>query len=818
MKGKRIRMYQLDEENLGNIAIVGMSVRVPGADSLDEFWKMIKQGKEAIHSGHDTAKQIKRKRNHFFQVDTCIKQKKEFDASFFDISVAEAKLMDPQQRCFLECTWEAMENAGYVPKSYDGIIGLYAGAYANTYLYQNVFSSMAGSDFLDNMEVLMTNEKDHIATRIAYKMNFTGPVVNVQSSCSSSLVAIHLACQGLLDYSCDMAIAGAATIGSSEEGGYFYQDTGLLSKDGHVRPFDKEATGTIYSEGIGVVVLKRMEDAIEDKDHIYAIIKGSAINNDGSEKMGYTAPSVKGQVQVIRRAQFIAETEPDTISYIETHGTGTPLGDRIELEALQQVFGKTRQTGFCALGSIKANIGHTGPASGVIGLIKTALALENQVLPPSINYVHENDAIDIFESPFYVNTFLQRWETVSGIRRAGVSSFGLGGTNVHLILENAPEMLKHEEEKKVRIFALSAKSEKALKQLKQAYIDYLKVHKEISLQDMVYTLMNGRENFKYRYACVCDSCETLLEELGAEEIKSKTIATTQPLILFVTEQLLLRDSVIEELYHEELHFQKAYDSVKQATTNSLQVDALETKKLCTAYALGKMLMNWGIQFYQVIGKGRAGVIAKALRDEISLEEMARDYLSKVGEVKVWEEECILQEEFSYIMYQEQEEVLEGCFIFDKKGKTDSLYQLLARLWKMGYLKSWSAFQEGKEGEHIPIPVYQFDRQIYWMEPMDIEAKKPEATEDSYYIRTEEQLTGYVEPSGFMEKKMAEIWEKELGIKPVGATDGFFQLGGTSLVAAKVNGLLCEYFDIELSLRDFVGSQTIRDLKSLIMTM
>ncbi|MBS4932842.1 MAG: hypothetical protein KH020_16340 [Clostridiales bacterium] len=811
-------MYRLDEEKLDSIAIVGMSVRVPGADSLDGFWKMIEQGKEAIHSGQETAQQVERKRNHYFQVDTCIKKKKEFDASFFDISAAEAKLMDPQQRCFLECTWEAMENAGYVPKSYDGIIGLYAGAYADTYLYRNVFPSMAGSDFLDSMEVMMTNEKDHIATRTAYKMNFTGPVVNVQSSCSSSLVAVHLACQGLLDYSCDMAIAGAATIVASEEGGYFYQDTGLLSKDGHVRPFDKEATGTIYSEGIGIVVLKRMEEAIEDKDHIYAIIKGSAINNDGSERMGYTAPSVKGQVQAIRRAQLIAETEPDTISYIETHGTGTPLGDRIELEALHQVFKKTRQAGVCALGSIKANIGHTGPASGVIGLIKTALALENQVLPPSINYVHENDAIDIFESPFYVNTFSQKWETVSGIRRAGVSSFGLGGTNVHLILENAPEMLEHEEKKKVRIFPLSAKSEKALQKLKQAYADYLKVHQEISLQDMAYTLMNGRENFKYRYACVCDSCETLLKALNTEEIETKVTAKTQPLVLLVTDQLLLGDSVIKELYQEESHFQKAYDSVKQATTNFSQADALETKRLCTVYALGKMLINWGIQFYQVIGKGQAGVIAKALKDEISLEEMVRDYLSKDSDTKVWEEEYILQEEFSYIMYQKQEEVLEGYFIFDKKGKADSLYQLLARLWKMGYLKSWSAFQKGKEGEHIPIPSYQFDRQIYWMEPMAIEAKKPEETEDFYYIRTEEQLIGYVEPAGFMEKKIAEIWEKELGIKPVGATDGFFQLGGTSLAAAKVNGLLCEYFDIELPLRDFVESQTIRDLKRLIMTM
>ena len=811
-------MYQLDEEDLDSIAIVGMSVRVPGADSLDEFWKMVEQGIDTIHSGQETEQLAERKRNHFFHLDTCVKNKKEFDASFFDIPAAEAKLMDPQQRCFLECTWEAMENAGYVPKSYEGIIGLYAGAYANTYLYQNVFPSMAGSSFLDNMEVLMTNEKDHIATRTAYKMNFTGPVVNVQSSCSSSLAAIHFACQGLLDYSCDMAIAGAATIGSSEEGGYYYQDTGLLSKDGHVRPFDKEATGTIYSEGIGVVVLKRLEEALEDKDHIYAIIKGSAINNDGSERMGYAAPSVKGQVQVIRRAQFTAEIEPDTISYIEAHGTGTPLGDRIELEALHQVFGKTGQAGFCALGSIKANIGHTGPASGVIGLIKASLALENEVIPPCINYVHENDAIDIFESPFYVSTFAHKWETDSGIRRAGVSSFGLGGTNVHLILENAPKYLEHEEKKKVRIIPLSAKTEKALQQLKQVYADYFKEHQEVCLQDVAYTLMNGRDNFIYRYAYVCDSSETLLEALSTEEIKNKVTTERKPLALLVTDQLSIGDHVIEELYHEESHFQKAYDSVKQFAFKYSQADTHKKNMLCTVYALGKMLMNWGIQFYQVKGKEQAGVIAKALKDEISLEDMARYYLSEDRDTKVWEDDCILEEELSYIRYQKQGEVPDSYFIFDEKVKTDSIYQLLARLWKIGYLTSWSAFQKGKEGEHIPLPTYQFDRQVYWMEPMVIEVKEKEATEDSYYIRTEDKMKGYVEPSGFIEKKIAQIWEKELGIKPVGAMDGFFQLGGTSLTAAKVNGLVCEYFDVEISLRDFVGSQTIRDLKKLIITM
>ena len=817
MQRKRSAMYQLDEEKTECIAIVGMAVRVPGANSLEEFWKIIEQGKEVIYceQGSD-AKQIEKKRDYYFHADTCIKKKKEFDASFFDISSADAKRMDPQQRCFMECAWEAMENAGYIPQQYDGIIGLYAGAYANTYLYYNVLPSMHDDNFLNSIEILVLNEKDHIATQTAYRMNLTGPVVNIQSSCSSSLAAVHLACQGLLDYSCDMAIAGAATVGVSESGGYLYQDIGLLSKDGHVRPFDKDATGTIYSEGIGVVILKRLEEAIEDNDHIYALIRGSAINNDGKERIGYTAPSIKGQVQVIRRAQLIAEIEPDTISYIEAHGTGTPLGDRIELEALRQVFGNTNQVAICALGSIKANIGHTGPASGVIGLIKTALALEKQILPPSINYVHANDAIDTFSSPLYVNVFSQKWETSTGIRRAGVSSFGLGGTNVHLILENAPEVSEDDEKRKVRIIPLSAKSEKSLQQLKKIYVEYLRIHEEISLQNIEYTLMNGRGNFKYRFACVCNSYEDLLNTLSRECRHQEVNAKRQSLALFVTDQVSLSDSVIKKLYQDEIHFKVAYDNVQKVIKNLLRSEVIETRALCIAYALGKMLINWEIPFCEVIGKNRADSIAKALKEEIDLEMMVREYLGS-DKTKVDDNRESLPKEFMYVIYQKQE-TIDDYFLFDEKDTIDTLYILVARLWMNGYLNSWNAFQKGKEGKRIPIPTYQFDRQTYWIEPKSLKLNKTKEKENLYYIRTEKEMEGYVEPSGYMEKKIAEIWEKELGIKPVGVTDGFFQLGGTSLLAAKVKDVLCDYFGIEITLKDFLESQTIQDLKTLIMSI
>lgn len=819
----------MTEENADSIAIIGMAIRVPGADSLEEFWDIIQEGREAIHPEQEDEQKEEQNRKHFFHVNTCVNHKKEFDASFFDISAAEAKRMDPQQRCFMECTWEAMENAGYVPKKYDGMIGLYAGAYANTYLMQNVFPSMVDDDFLENMEVLMANEKDHIATRTAYKMNFTGPVVNVQSSCSSSLAAVHLACQGLLDYSCDMAIAGAATIGAQEEGGYYYQDTGLLSKDGHVRPFDNEATGTIYSEGIGVVVLKRLEDAIVDQDHIYALIKGSALNNDGSERMGYTAPSVKGQAKVIRRALLNAEVEPEDISYIETHGTGTPLGDRIELEALHKVFEKSGQTGFCALGSIKANVGHAGPASGVIGLIKTSLALEKQMLPPCINYKNENVAIDIFGSPFYVNTFLQRWETDSGIRRAGVSSFGLGGTNVHVILESSPKRIEEQDTQGWNLFTLSAKSESSLEQMKQEYVKYLKEEKQIPFSDMIFTLLAGRENFPYRYACSCNSSEMLLEQLEKKEWNKKENGL--PLALFVTDRLSNPEEIRMHLYEQEFYFKKAYDAVKNIIAQVPEYAKVKAERICVTYALAKMWLDWGAVFYKIEGKGDAAMVALALKEELSLEQMVFRCLgTEEASAKMQSEniEEFFTEDCKYILLGDLEESerkkiknsLSYTAMNAKEEPLQGVYCLLGRLWSKGYIKSLDKFLEGKRRERVPVPGYEFDRQIYWIEQVAIEKKteKNIENEQSYYIRTNEQMEGYIEPAGFMEKKLAQIWEKELAVKPVGATDGFFQLGGNSLKAAKVNGIICDYFDIDLSLKDFVQNQTVRELKNYIMTM
>lgn len=331
------------EDNKADIAIIGLSIRLPGIDTVSQFWEAILSGEEVVAntSPQDKAEVASTEgRPNFIRTNTNIRNIENFDAAFFNFNIREASLMDPQHRLLLEMAWEALEAAGYDPGTYDGLIGMYAGVYANYYQMFNLMPLVNGNRTASELQMQIASEKDHAATMAAYKLGLTGPVLNVQSACSSSLVAVHLACESLLTYSSDMMVCGGATLGIPQANGYYYQDNGLLSADGHLRAFDKQATGTLYSDGAGCVVLKRYSDALEDGDIIHAVIKGSAVNNDGALKAGYTAPSVKGQIQVIERAQMNADVSAEDICYIEAHGTGTPLGDAIELEALHEVFAR----------------------------------------------------------------------------------------------------------------------------------------------------------------------------------------------------------------------------------------------------------------------------------------------------------------------------------------------------------------------------------------------------------------------------------------------------------------------------------------------
>ena len=424
-----------------------MAGRFPGARNIDEFWRNLRDGVESV--SFFTHEELARRgrglrpveRPDYVNANAVLDDVEMFDASFFGFTPREAEITDPQHRLFLECALEVVESAGYEPGSYKGRIGVYAGAGLSTYLFNNLGPNRELIRSVTDFQILMGNNKDYVPTRVSYKLNLKGPSVNINTACSTSLVAVHIACQSLLDYHCDMALAGGVGIQVPQKQGYLYQEGGIASPDGHCRAFDARAQGTVSGSGVGIVLLKRLEDALADGDRIRAIIRGSAINNDGSAKVGYTAPSVEGQAEVIAEAQAAAGIEPDTINYIEAHGTGTALGDPIEIAALTRVFrARTQKKGFCAIGSVKTNFGHLDEAAGVAGLIKTVLALENKKIPPSLHFEQPNPKADFANSPFVVNTRLSEWKTNGNPRRAGVSSFGIGGTNAHVVLEEAPEI------------------------------------------------------------------------------------------------------------------------------------------------------------------------------------------------------------------------------------------------------------------------------------------------------------------------------------------------------------------------------------------
>ncbi|PZD73142.1 6-deoxyerythronolide-B synthase EryA2, modules 3and 4 [Acaryochloris thomasi RCC1774] len=520
-RGKKRRQKQVTE-----IAVVGLSCRFPGAENQEQFWQNLCDGVESITfftdeeilaSGVDP--QLLQ-RSDYVKASPILGEIETFDANFFSYTPKEAELIDPQQRLLLECAWESLEDAGYDPWCYDGSIALYAGASMNTFLLNNVYPNRHRLDNHDPMQMLnlssmggfqmtVANDKDYLATRVSYKLNLRGPSVNVQTACSTSLVAIHMASQSLLNGECDMALAGGVSVHAPQKMGHLYQEGMILSPDGHCRAFDAQAQGTLFGSGAGLVVLKKLEDAIASRDNIYAVIKGSALGNDGGQKMGYLAPQAEGQTVVAAEAMAVAEVAPASIGYVEAHGTGTELGDPIEISALTRAF-STQQRQFCAIGSVKTNVGHLNIASGIVGFIKTTLAVQRQKIPPSLHFETPNPRIDFEHSPFFVNTKLRDWPERSAPRRAGINSLGIGGSNVHAILEEVPVTQRSPTiERPVHLFTLSAKTEQALKELAQRSVDDFRNHPELSLGDVCFTRNVGRAHFEWRVALIVDQSETL---------------------------------------------------------------------------------------------------------------------------------------------------------------------------------------------------------------------------------------------------------------------------------------------------------------------
>lgn len=519
-------MYETDQVSPNDIAIVGMALRVPGARNTREFWDNLRNGVESIRDVTEEELLAAGENPQRMQMPNYVRRTAElpememFDADFFGLSPKEAAIMDPQHRHFLECAWEAMEDAGRMPDSAQGQVGVFAGCGMGSYFYFNVCSNQQLVDQVGMFLLRHTgNDKDFLSTRASFVFDLRGPSINIQTACSTSLVAIHTACQSLLAGECEMALAGGVTIELPHRRGYLFQEGEILSTDGHCRPFDHQADGTVFGSGVGVVVLRRLSDAIADGDIIHAVIKGTAVNNDGSSKAGYLAPSVTGQAEAVIEAQGLAGVSADEIQYVECHGTGTYLGDPIEVTALTQAFRQsTGRTGFCHIGSVKSNIGHLDTAAGVVSVIKTVLALKHAEIPPTLNFTKPNPAIDFASSPFVVSDRLTPWPKTEGVRRAAVNSLGVGGTNAHAIIEEAPRSSgRTAEDAAPQLFLYSARNRKALDAATQRLGDELVRDPSLRLSDAAYTLFAGRRHFEHRRVIAArDRADAVALHAGAE--------------------------------------------------------------------------------------------------------------------------------------------------------------------------------------------------------------------------------------------------------------------------------------------------------------
>ncbi|MCP3933661.1 MAG: type I polyketide synthase, partial [Bacteroidetes bacterium] len=538
-----ILVDNFEENEFNGVAIVGMACRFPGASTIDEYWKNICNGVESIsffsHEELDTSiSDDLKKHSDYVKARGIIKDVDKFDAKFFGMNTLEAETMDPQQRIFLELAWHCLEDAGYNQDTYDGIVGVYAGMGNNTYLQDHVLNYPAKVEALGEFQAMLANEKDYLATRVAFKLNLTGPAISLYTACSTSLVSVCSAFDSLTSYQCDMALAGGISIVTPQKTGYLYQDGHILSKDGYCRPFDSKASGTVPGNGAGIVALKRLEDAIGDGDNIYAVIKGTAINNDGSNKMSFAAPSVQGQTEVIAMALANADISPETIAYVETHGTGTLIGDPIEVEALTQAFRtQTNLNGFCAIGSVKSNIGHLDAAAGVASLIKTVLVIKYGEIPPSLHFENCNPEIKIDQSPFYVNKKLKEWPMGTVPKRAGVSCFGIGGTNAHVILEDAPKIsVSQNSEKPYNLLIFSANSKQALNETAKNLKNYLEKDPGNNISDIAFSLSTGRKPFRHRRMLVCKDIQDaveMLQEADEKKFQLSHIINENPEIIFM---------------------------------------------------------------------------------------------------------------------------------------------------------------------------------------------------------------------------------------------------------------------------------------------
>ncbi|RZL65348.1 MAG: amino acid adenylation domain-containing protein [Variovorax sp.] len=633
------------------IAIVGMAGRFPGADDVEAFWANLIAGQDTIRFFDDDAidagvSAALRADPAYVRARGVLDNVDQFDAAFFGINPREATLMDPQQRLFLEICWECMERAGYAPDQQERPVGVYGGMHNATYFQHQVMARADLIETVGDFAVMLGNEKDYLATRVANRLNLTGPAISLNTACSTSLVAMAQAFHALRSGQCDMALAGGVAIHCPPNSGYLYQEGAMYSPDGHTRTFDADAQGTVFSDGAAVVMLKRLSDAEADGDTVYAVLRGVGINNDGAYKASFTAPSINGQAAVVSMALASAGVDARSISYVEAHGTATPMGDPVEVAALTRAYARdTADHGFCAIGSVKSNVGHTLMAAGATGVIKTALALHTGQLPASLHFSAANPSIDFANTPFTVNARLSAWPRApSAPRRAGVSSFGVGGTNAHVILEEAPLAAASEPVAGPQLLTLSARTPTALARMATQLADHLAAEPALNLGDVAHTLRVGRKAFAHRLAWVADGTAEAVELLRDAATPWKVTGVISPrahdLVLLFPGQGAQYTGMGRTLYVHDDVFRAALDACFDAFADVLPFDLRERMfsddadaltptavtqpaTFALEYALARRVLAFGLHPAAMIGHSIGEFAAAVIAQVMSLGDAAR---------------------------------------------------------------------------------------------------------------------------------------------------------------------------------------------------
>lgn len=765
------------------VAIVGMAGEFPGADSVEQFWHNLIAGTCSITPltldkvNPDPLRNIDPDSPNFVPVSAGLRGASEFDADFFDFSAREAEITDPQHRRFLTCAWRALEDAAIDCDRFDGLIGVAAGGALSCYI-MNCLSHkeiVAASGF---EAIGIGNNLDFLPTQLSYKLNLQGPSYAIQTACSTSLVAVHSACQMLLAHECDLALAGATCISVPQHSGYLHQEGGILSPDGVCRTFDEEANGTVFGSGIGVVVLQRLDEAITSNSRIHAVIRGSAINNDGRQKIGFTAPGMEGQSRVIVESLAVAGVEAESISLVEAHGTGTRMGDPVEVAALTQAFrSSSTAKQFCALSSVKPNVGHLDAAAGMAGLIKTIMSLKHRMLPPSINVKKINSDLDIENSPFYINTRPTPWETGERPRRAGVSAMGIGGTNAHIIVEEwcDDRPRRRYDNERVVVMPLSAKDEKSLATLRMELAGFMYDHPDICAADAAYTFAVGRRSFSCRQTLVLPA-DLHGEALGlqiAEGEMSATFTEAAPLLrVAFSHRPAIQAAQCRQLWQEQPLFARTLNETAALlglTASQGEIPLLDSRPDGLSEAQADALLSfilqlglyrlwnaWGIQpdglCASGVGEPLAAYIAQIISLPAALALVCRRFAveqSALPQVLMAAEPVNTLPAAVAIYFSERDEWLQAGSVVDDRwiqrlasggmpsdsGKTDlpadavtlavgrpatdgadqSLLETAGELWRQGVAIDWLAYYQQWDCRRVGLPGYPLAKKSYWLD-------------------------------------------------------------------------------------------------------